>query len=87
MIGGAVLLVLLSAVFFMLWQYFESPWLIFGYIIAILAVCVVAFLRERRRNQQIFERFERILSGESADHIADEHLTPTERRLITRLCE
>ncbi|MBQ7299269.1 MAG: HAMP domain-containing histidine kinase, partial [Clostridia bacterium] len=25
--------------------------------------------------------------GESADHIADEHLTPTERRLITRLCE
>ena len=44
MIGGAVLLVLLSAVFFVLWQYFESPWLILGYIIAILAVCVVAFL-------------------------------------------
>jgi len=87
MIGGAVLLVLLSAVFFVLWQYFESPWLILGYIIAILAVCVVAFLCERRKNQRIFDRFERILDGESADHIADEHLTPTERRLITRLCE
>lgn len=87
MIGGAVLLVLLSAVFFVLWQYFESPWLIVGYILAIFAVCAVAFVRERRKNQRIFDRFERILSGESADHIADEHLTPTERRLITRLCE
>ena len=87
MIGGAVLLVLLSAVFFVLWQYFESPWLVFGYILVILAVCAVVFVRERRRNQQIFERFERILSGESADHIADSHLTPTERRLIMRLCE
>ena len=87
MIGGAVLLVLLSAVFFMLWQYFESPWLILGYILTILAVCVVVFLIEHRKNQRIFDRFERILGGESADHIADEHLTPTERRLITRLCE
>ncbi len=34
-----------------------------------------------------FDRFERILAGESADHIADEHLTPTERRLITYLNE
>ncbi|MBR5221400.1 MAG: HAMP domain-containing histidine kinase, partial [Clostridia bacterium] len=87
MIGGAVLLVLLSAVFFVLWQYFESPWLIVGYILAILAVCAVAFVRERRKNRRILDRFERILDGESADHIADEHLTPTERRLITRLCE
>ncbi len=87
MIGGAVLLVLLSAVFFVLWQYFESPWLIVGYILAILAVCAVAFVRERRKNRRILDRFERIFSGESADHIADEHLTPTERRLITRLCE
>ena len=56
-------------------------------VIAIFAVCVVAFLCERRKNQRILDRFERILEGESADHIADEHLTPTERRLITRLCE
>ena len=28
-----------------------------------------------------------LLGGESADHIADENLTPTERRMITRLCE
>ena len=87
MIGGAVLLVLLSAVFFVLWQYFESPWLILGYILTILAVCVVVFLIERRKNRRILDRFERILSGESADHIADAHLTPTERRLIMRLCE
>ena len=87
MIGGAVLLFLLSALFFVLWQYFESPWLILGYILTILAVCVVVFLIERRKNQRILDRFERILGDESADHIADEHLTPTERRLITRLCE
>ena len=77
----------LSATFFLLWQYTESPWLILGYILAVLAVCGICFIRERRKNQRIFDRFERILGGESADHIADEHLTPTERRLITRLCE
>ena len=78
---------MLSAVFFVLWQYFESPWLILWYILTILAVCSIAFAIERRKNRRILDRFERILSGESADHIADEHLTPTERRLITRLCE
>ena len=87
MIVCAVVIAMLSAAFFLLWQYFESPWLIVGYILAILAVCAVAFVRERRKNRRILDRFERILSGESADHIADEHLTPTERRLITRLCE
>ncbi|MBO5219275.1 MAG: HAMP domain-containing histidine kinase [Clostridia bacterium] len=87
MIVCAVIIVMLSAAFFLLWQYFESPWLILGYILAVLSVCAVAFVCERRKNQRILDRFERILSGESADHIADEHLTPTERRLITRLCE
>ena len=87
MIVCTVTIALLSAAFFLLWQYSESPWLIFGYIFAVLAVSGICFIRERRKNQRIFDRFERILSGESADHIADEHLTPTERRLITRLCE
>ena len=87
MIVCTVIISMLSAVFFVLWQYFESPWLILGYILAVLSVCVVAFVRERRKNQRILDRFERVLGGESADHIADEHLTPTERRLITRLCE
>ena len=87
MIVCTVILALLSAAFFLLWQYSESPWLILGYILSVLAVCVLCFIRERRKNQRIFDRFERILGGESADHIADEHLTPTERRLITRLCE
>jgi len=87
MIAGTVTLLLLSTAFFLLWQYWESPWLILGYILSVLAVCGICFIRERRKNQRIFDRFERILSGESADHIADEHLTPTERRLITRLCE
>ena len=87
MIVCAVIIAMLSAAFFLLWQYFEYPWLILGYILAILAVCAIAFAIERRKNQRILDRFERILGGESADHIADEHLTPTERRLITRLCE
>jgi len=87
MIVCAVIIAMLSAAFFLLWQYFESPWLILGYILAILSVCAIAFVRERRKNRRILDRFERILGGESADHIADDHLTPTERRLITRLCE
>jgi len=87
MIVCTVAIALLSAAFFLLWQYSESPWLILGYILAVFTACGICFIRERRKNQRIFDRFERILSGESADHIADEHLTPTERRLITRLCE
>ena len=87
MIGCGIAIALFSAIFFILWQYLESPWLIFGYVLAITAVCGVYFIIQRHRNQQIFDRFERILTGKSADHVADERLTPTERRLITRLCE
>ncbi|MGN1410055.1 MAG: hypothetical protein ACI4XJ_07745, partial [Eubacteriales bacterium] len=76
-----------SAGFFVLWQYIESPWLILGYIFALLTVCGVYFFVERRKNSQILGRFEQILQSGSADYIADEGLTPTERRLITRLCE
>ena len=87
MIVCGIALVLLSAVFFILWQFNESAWLIFGYVLAVIAVCAAYHFIQQRRNQQIFDRFEQILSGKSADHIADEHLTPTERKLITRLCE
>jgi len=87
MIGCGIAIVLLSAAFFVLWQFCESPWLIFGYVFGVIAVFAVYHIIQRRRNRQIFERFEQILSGKSADHIADEHLTPTERKLITRLCE
>ncbi len=87
MIICGIAIVLLSAAFFVLWQYLESPWLIFGYVLAVISVCGVYFFMQQRRNQRIFERFEQILTGKSADHIADEHLTPTERKLITRLCE
>ena len=87
MIGCTAAIVLLSAAFLVLWQFWESPWLIIGYILAVFAVCGIWFIREHRKKQQIFDRFEQILTGKSADHIADEHLTPTERRLITRLCE
>ena len=83
----AVSLCMLSAIFFVMWQYLESPWLILGYVLAILAVCCVYFFMEHRKQQRIFERFEKILRGGSADHIADEVLSPTERRLILRLCE
>ena len=87
MIVCGIALVLLSAVFFILWQFIESAWLIFGYVLAVIAVCAAYHFIQQRRNQQIFDRFEQILSGKSADYIADEHLTPTERKLITRLCE
>jgi len=87
MIVCTIAALLLSVLFYILWQYFESSLLILGYLLAVLAVCAAALLHERRKNQQIFRRFACILGGDSADHIADEHLTPTERRLITRLCE
>lgn len=87
MIVCALVMTGLSAAFFILWQYFTSPWLILAYILAVLAVFGFCILHERKKNRQIFDRFEQILIGKSADHVADEHLTPTERRLITRLCE
>lgn len=87
MIVCGIGLCVLSAAFFVLWQYWESPWLISAYVLAVLAVCLADFLLEKRRNRQILDRFERILGGENADHMADEGLTPTERRLILRLCE
>ena len=87
MIVCAISVGLLSAAFFVLWQYSESPWLVFGYVLALLSVCGVYFVTEKRRQKRILERFEQILQSGSADYIADERLTPTERRLITRLCE
>ena len=87
MIVSGIGLGLLSAAFFILWQYFESPWLILAYVLTVLTVCAVFSIREKRKNQRILSRFERILQGESADTMADESLTPTERRLILRLCE
>ena len=87
MIVCAISVGLLSAAFFVLWQYSESLWLVFGYVLALLSVCGVYFVTEKRRQKRILERFEQILQSGSADYIADERLTPTERRLITRLCE
>lgn len=87
MIVCALVMTGLSAAFFVLWQYFTSLWLILAYILAVLAVFGFCILREQKKNRQIFDRFEQILTGKSADHVADERLTPTERRLITRLCE
>lgn len=87
MIVCGIGLCVLSAAFFVLWQYLESPWLIIAYVLTVLAVCLVYFFREKRKNQRILDRFERILQGGSADTMADERLTPTERRLILRLCE
>ena len=87
MIVCGIGLCVLSAAFFVFWQYWESSWLISAYVLAVLAVCLADFLLEKRRNRQILERFERILQGKSADTMADERLTPTERRLILRLCE
>ena len=87
MIVCGSLLCLLSAAFFVLWQYFESPWLILGYILALVSVCGVYFVMENRKQNRILDRFEQILRNGSADYIADERLTPTERKLITYLNE
>lgn len=87
MIVCGSLLCVLSAAFFVLWQYFESPWLILGYILALLSVCGVYFAMENRKQNRILDRFEQILRNGSADYIADERLTPTERKLITYLNE
>lgn len=81
------LLCVLSAIFFVLWQYWESPWLILGYILALLSICGVYFVMEKRKQNRILDRFEQILQNGSADYIADERLTPTERKLITYLNE
>ncbi|MBQ8642760.1 MAG: HAMP domain-containing histidine kinase [Clostridia bacterium] len=83
---GAALCVL-SGLFFVLWQYWESPWLIFVHILAVLTVCAVYFITEKRKNRRILSRFERIFREGGADTLADESLTPTERKLIARLCE
>lgn len=87
MIVCGSLLCVLSAAFFVLWQYFESPWLILGYILALFSVCGVYFVMENRKQNRILDRFEQILRNGSADYIADERLTPTERKLITYLNE
>ena len=87
MIVCGILLCVLSAAFFMLWQYLENPWLIFVYILALFSVCVVYFIMEKRKQKRILDRFEQILRCGSADYIADERLTPTERKLITYLHE
>lgn len=87
MIVCGILLCVLSAAFFVLWQYLDSPWLILGYILALLSVCGACFVTEKRKQNRILERFEQILTGKNADHIADEYLTPTERKLITYLNE
>lgn len=87
MIVCGSLLCVLSAAFFVLWQYFESPWLILGYILALVSVCGVYFVMENRKQNRILDRFEQILRNGSADYIADERLTPTERKLITYLNE
>lgn len=87
MIVCGSLLCVLSAAFFVLWQYLDSPWLIFGYILALLSVCGVYFVMEKRKQDRILDRFAQILRNGSADFIADERLTPTERKLITYLNE
>lgn len=87
MIVCGSLLCVLSAAFFVLWQYLDSPWLILGYILALLSVCGVYFLMEKRKQDRILDRFAQILRNGSADYIADERLTPTERKLITYLNE
>ena len=86
MIATLALLGLLSAAFFVTWQYTESSVLIAAYVLSVTGVCVVNRLFYRRVERRVLRRFEQILDG-SRDCIADENLSATERRMISRLCE
>lgn len=93
MIVTLALLGLLSAAFFVAWQYTESTLLIAAYVLSVTGVCVVNRLLLRQSERRVLRRFEQILgSGECStagrsDCIADENLSATERRMISRLCE
>ncbi len=93
MITTFALLGLLSAAFFVAWQYTESTLLIAAYVLSVTGVCVVNRLLLRQSERRVLRRFEQILgSGECStagrsDCIADENLSATERRMISRLCE
>ncbi len=56
-------------------------------LLLLLTLCVLLLFRERRKSARILGRFEKILTSGTSDYLADESLTPTERRLITRLRE
>ncbi len=56
-------------------------------LLLLLILCVLLLFRERRKSARILGRFEKILTSGTSDYLADESLTPTERRLITRLRE
>ncbi len=86
MIATLAVLGLLSAAFFVTWQYTESSVLIAAYVLSVTGVCVVNRLFYRRVERRVLRRFEQILDG-SRDCIADENLSATERRMISRLCE
>ncbi len=87
MIVTLALLGLLSAAFFVAWQYTESTLLIAAYVLSVTGVCVVNRLLLRQSEQRVLRRFERILDSGHSDCIADEDLSETERRMISRLCE
>ena len=87
MIVTLALLGLLSAAFFVAWQYTESTLLIAAYVLSVTGVCVVNRLLLRQSERRVLRRFERILDSGRSDCIADEYLSATERRMISRLCE
>ncbi len=86
MIVTLALLGLLSAAFFVAWQYTESTLLIAAYVLSVTGVCVVNRLLLRQSERRVLRRFEQILDG-SRDCIADRFSSATERRMISRLCE
>ncbi len=50
-----------------------------------LALCVGLLIWERRRTKMLLARLDTVLLSGTADVLADEHLTPTERRLLSRM--
>ena len=78
-------LILVSAAFFILWQYYADPWLILTYILLLLAVFLWRYVRKRRENDRILARLGRILTDGGASYAVEEELTPTERGWMARI--
>lgn len=85
MIVFAMSLVLVSAAFFILWQYYADPWLLLVYILLLWAVFLWRYVRKRRKDDRILARLGRILTDGGASYAVEEELTPTERGWMARI--
>ncbi len=72
----------LSAAFFLVWQYRDSPWVLFAYLLAVFALCLWYSWQQRRKREKILARIEDILASPTSRYMADDTVGGTERKLI-----